>query len=171
MRRLLCNALIQPHFDYACVVWYPNLKKNIKTRLQTLQNKCIRFCLHLDNRTHIGYDEFEKINWLTINDRFKQCVSSLTFKYWALKCPGYINDIFQNASQTNTRHSLLRLNQPLCKTNVGQKAVSYIAPSTWNSLPNEIKTTENLNTFKHRVKKCYLDQMKSVENNIYYNFS
>ena len=23
LRRLLCNALIQPHFDYACPVWYP----------------------------------------------------------------------------------------------------------------------------------------------------
>ena len=30
LRRLLCNALIQSHFDYACVAWYPNLNKNIK---------------------------------------------------------------------------------------------------------------------------------------------
>ena len=22
LRRLLCNALIQPHFDYACSAWY-----------------------------------------------------------------------------------------------------------------------------------------------------
>ena len=28
LRRLLCNALIQPHFDYACSAWYPNLTKN-----------------------------------------------------------------------------------------------------------------------------------------------
>ena len=27
LRRLLCNALIQPHFDYACTAWYPNLSK------------------------------------------------------------------------------------------------------------------------------------------------
>ena len=26
LRRLLCNALIQPHFDYACSAWYPNLQ-------------------------------------------------------------------------------------------------------------------------------------------------
>ena len=44
-RRLLCNALIQPHFDYACSVWYPNLNKKFKTKLQTLQNKCGCFCL------------------------------------------------------------------------------------------------------------------------------
>ena len=27
LRRFLCNALIQPHFDYICSVWYPNLNK------------------------------------------------------------------------------------------------------------------------------------------------
>ena len=45
--RLLCNALIQPHFDYACSAWYPNLNKKLLIKLQTSQNKCIRFCLQL----------------------------------------------------------------------------------------------------------------------------
>ena len=25
LRRLLCNAIIQQHFDYACFAWYTNL--------------------------------------------------------------------------------------------------------------------------------------------------
>ena len=45
LRRLLCNALIQLHFDYAYSAWYPNLSKKLKNRIQTSQNKCIRFCL------------------------------------------------------------------------------------------------------------------------------
>ena len=28
LRRLLCNAMIQSFFDYACNTWYPNLNKN-----------------------------------------------------------------------------------------------------------------------------------------------
>ena len=39
LRRLLCNALIQPHYDYACSAWYPSLNKGC-------QNKCIRYCLN-----------------------------------------------------------------------------------------------------------------------------
>ena len=31
--RLLCNALIQPHFDYACTAWYTNLSKKLKDKL------------------------------------------------------------------------------------------------------------------------------------------
>ena len=34
LRRLLCNALIQPHFDYSCSVWYPNLKKKIQNKVE-----------------------------------------------------------------------------------------------------------------------------------------
>ena len=45
LRRLLCNALIQPHFDYACSAWHPKLSKKLKNRIQTSQNKYIRFCL------------------------------------------------------------------------------------------------------------------------------
>ena len=43
LRQLLCNVLIQPHFDYVCSVWYPNLNKKFKTKLQTLQNNCVHF--------------------------------------------------------------------------------------------------------------------------------
>ena len=44
LRRLLRNALIQPHIDYSCIVWYPNLSKKLNDQLQVTQNKCIRFC-------------------------------------------------------------------------------------------------------------------------------
>ena len=52
LKQILCNALIQPHFDHACSAWYPNLNKKLKSKLQTIQNRCIRYCLQLDNRSH-----------------------------------------------------------------------------------------------------------------------
>ena len=32
LHRLLCNAVIQPFFDYACNAWYPNINKKMKMR-------------------------------------------------------------------------------------------------------------------------------------------
>ena len=43
LRRLLCNAIMQSHFDHAC-------------------SACVRFCLNLNNRYHIGLTRFEKNN-------------------------------------------------------------------------------------------------------------
>ena len=54
LRRMLCNAIIQPHFDYACLTWYSGLTKVLKNKTQVMQNKCIRFCLNLGNLDHIG---------------------------------------------------------------------------------------------------------------------
>ena len=36
LRCLLCNTLIQRHFDYACSAWYPNISKKLKNKIQTL---------------------------------------------------------------------------------------------------------------------------------------
>ena len=33
-------------------VWYPNLNKRIKSKLQMLQSKCIRLCLDLNDSAH-----------------------------------------------------------------------------------------------------------------------
>ena len=87
LRRLLCNALIQPHFDYACSTWYPNLTKILKNRIQTSQKKCISFCLELDNMTHISHKEFEILNWLPATESFNQCINSIVFKYVNNQCP------------------------------------------------------------------------------------
>ena len=66
--------MILPFFDHACNTWYPNLNKNLKTRLQDTQNKCNRFCLKLDDRKSITVQEFEKINWLPIHERVNHCI-------------------------------------------------------------------------------------------------
>ena len=36
------------------------------------------------------------------------------------------------------RASLLKLNQPLRRTNHGHNYISYIAPIIWNNLPNSL---------------------------------
>ena len=69
LRRLLGNALKQLFFVYAHNAWYPNLNKNLKNRLQAAQNRCIRFCLKLGDRTSIKINGFEKLNWRPIHDR------------------------------------------------------------------------------------------------------
>ena len=53
LRRMLRNALIQPHFDYACTGWYPNYTTKTKKKIQIMQNKCIRFRLKLDKMHHV----------------------------------------------------------------------------------------------------------------------
>ena len=142
-RRLLCNALIQPHFGYASSAWYPNLTQKMKNKIQITQNKCIRYCLQLDKMTLISKNEFETLNWLPVKDRFNQSINSIVFKYFTKQCPSYLNEVFELASPNNlrTRKRYLKLICPFRKTNMGQNALSFIGPSIWNKTPKVLKKT------------------------------
>ena len=46
--------------------------------------------------------------------------------------------------------------------NTGQNALSFISLALWNKVPEKIKITMNLNTFKHNLKKHYLKELGKV---------
>ena len=37
LRRLLCDSLMQPQFDYACVSWYALVRKKMRKTIQVTQ--------------------------------------------------------------------------------------------------------------------------------------
>ena len=162
LRRLLCNAMIQPFFDYARPAWYPSLRKELQKRIQVSQNNCVRFCLQLDKKTRIGVAEFKEINWLNINNRFSQCFLSSIYKFFSSESPDYFNEIYflTEPININTRSSFLRLKQPFRKSNKGLNSASYSGPSLWNKMPVEIKRSGSINSFKHNVKYYYLTKME-----------
>ena len=169
LRRLLCNALIQPHFDFASSAWYPNLSKKMSSKLRVAQNKCIRFCLRTGSRKHIGFKEYKQIDWLPTELRYNQSVCVLAHKFFNNKCPAYMADMFHaKTTKVRTRNSTLQLFKPSSKTN-GQMGLGFLAPSIWNELPSDIKLIPNLNTFKHSLKKMFLSNLKNEEQNIYTN--
>ena len=133
--------------------------KKLKNRIQTLLNKCIRFCLQLDKMSHISQKEFETINWLPIKERYNQCVNSIAFKYFDNQYPHYLHEVFMKApapSNSSLRNSFQKLQQPFRKTLV---KMSFIGPALWNKVPEEIKRTTNLNAFKGNLKKHYLKEL------------
>ena len=169
IRRMLCNALIQPHFDYACTTWYLNLSKKLKNKLQVTQNKCVRFCLQKQARTHISNEFFAEMNWLPVAARAQQMVLCIVFHFFQSSCPLFIAKLFSPVGRNsiNTRSSLVRLMQPKRKTNAGLNSLSYAGPSFWNKLPAYLKTPMSLNSFKHSIKKYFFEEMKIGKNPLF----
>ena len=169
LRWLLCNALVQPQFDYACSVGYPNLSKKFKTKLQILQIECVCFCLQLDNRAYVGITEFKKINCHSIDYQFRQCLAANAFKFFDDRYPLYIKDAFDKSciKQAWTRNSTMKLNQRPRRTSYDQNNISFLATSVWSNLPNELKCCINLNTFKHKIKEYFCYKITQKDNDIY----
>ena len=87
-----------------------------------------------------------------------QCINTITYKFVNNTFPYYLNEISEFAPHCSigTRNNFFKLKNPFRKTNMAQKAISYISPSIWNSLSHSIKRANSLNTFKHNVKKHYV---------------
>ena len=167
LRRLLCNALIQPFFNYDCGAWYANRNQSLKNSLQARQHKCIKFCFEIGDKTSVQVKDFEDINWLNVDDRLNQiflsCCSSNVFKFFTNCSPSYLEEVYFPAHQESisTRCSYQKLKIPKRKTNMGLKSLSYIGPSFWNKLPSFLKHENTLNSFKHKMKKYFFKKFKT----------
>ena len=82
----------------------------------------MHFFLQLNKSKHISHEEFERLNWLPLTYRFKQCVNSIVFKYFNEQCPNYLSEIFNVATESNIqlRGSFQKSKCPFRKTNNGQ---------------------------------------------------
>ena len=78
-------------------------------------------------------------------------------------------DVFDKPciSQASAGNSTMKLSQPLTRTNNGQHYISFLTPSVWNNLPNEIKRCTTLNTFKHKIKEYFLYKIRQGDNDVY----
>ena len=86
-RTLLCSALVNPHFEYACNARYRSVNAKVKHKLlQTAQNKMIRYLLNYECRRHIGFSDFDISNCLDINARVDYVTLNLMFNMFNNVC-------------------------------------------------------------------------------------
>lgn len=168
-KQLLCSALIQCHFDYSCSSWYEGLSKHLKRKLQITQNKVLRFVQNLTHRTSVTVCEFEKLNWLNVENRVKQLRLNHMYKIFYKKSPSYLRADFRccaDARFYNTRSSNFNFIVPQCNS-VMKQTFYYNGIKDWNDLPEYIKSINNFVQYKKSVKKYLLESYKSLSEDIY----
>ena len=169
LRKMLCNSLIQCHFDYACSSWYNGITKQLKNRLQTTQNKVIRFINKYDCRTSLTVSDYSNLGLLNIENRVKQYKLNHVHNIFYKKCPSYLHDNFTKLVDIhchNTRGSFAKFHVP----NVNSFNITsfyYNGIKEWNHLPDSIKAIENKHRFKKEVKRQLFKNMTEKENSIY----
>ena len=107
-RKILCNALILCYFDYACSSWYTSLSQHFKNRLQTMQNKVVRFILNLGPRDHIGQEQRDKLGMLSVKDRVTQLNLNKVFKIFHGTSPTYLNSNFIRITSVHNHSTRVR---------------------------------------------------------------
>ena len=158
--------MIKPFFDYACNAWYPNINKKLETRLQAAQNKCIRFCLKLDDRFRLKSKELEIINWLPVQERISQCAVCNVYKFFSKHFSDCFEELFSPTEETaiRARSSFQKLKIPRRKTNIGLTSLSYTVPASWSNLNENLKRSSSINDLKYKIKEFYFEELKKKKN-------
>ena len=60
-----------------------------------------------------------------------------------------------------------KLKLPFRKSKLVMQSLSYVGPSTWNKLSNNLQTATSINCFKHDTKKYFLKKLGENEVDIY----
>ena len=66
-------------------------------------------------------------------ERVDHCIKAITFKFVSNKSFEFVQ-----RCRIDTRNKFAKLKISFRKTNMGQKAISFVGPSLWNSFPELI---------------------------------
>ena len=151
--------LIHCHHVYVCCIWYNSLNKVLKNKLQTTQNKLIRFVLDLESRAHISKEHFKLLNWWPVNSRLDHLTLCHVFKIKNGLSPKYMIEHFipQYGFHTyTTRHSSKGAFVISKVRSQGLKSFCYNGCSLCNSLSRTYSELSNLSQFKVALKQHLL---------------
>ena len=85
-------------------------------------------------------------------------------KFFKGTAPAYADEIFEPVDQSRvTIRSKFKLNLPFRKSSAGQNCLSYIGPKIWNSLSSDLKSANNVDSFKHKIKGNFLQNIQREE--------
>ncbi len=147
-------ALLQCHLDYCATSWYPNLSCRLKTKLQTTQNKIVRYILNYGHREHVGQLQRNMLGFLNVHDRVKQLRLNHVFKVRNGLSPCYLHEGFVKVSfmhKFKTRSSVNNFYVPQVK-GVESETFYMRGIKDWNSLHERVKFILNYNRLKLETK-------------------
>ena len=155
---MLYNSLILPHLNYGVECWHaaPNYVLN---KLQVLQKKALRAIFNLPYNSHTN-DIFKDNGFLKLADIYRLNLACHMFKI--IKTPANY-DTSLHPSSMSSLHSYNTRNRnsiaiPRYNKKTSQSSFLYQSAKEWNLIPDHIKNSSGLASFKSNLRMFYCSQ-------------
>ena len=155
--KTIVNSLVISCLDYCNAMFY-GVSQNLMHQLQLIQNACAKAITGKYKYDHMDND-LNKLHWLSVRKRvvFKICL--LSYKAVNGLAPKYLNDMFNYAHYGHT----IRLIVPHRATKgYGDRSFSVIGPKFFNVLPETVKQSLTVDSFKSSLK-TYLFTLSDID--------
>ena len=157
IQKVYYQGYILPYIDYGSVTWGSASVTNIE-HISKLQKRAARIILRANYDTP-SVDMFSQLGCLSILDRLKYNKAVLTYRAINNLSPEYITQLLKPVSEVHTLN--LRSSEngslyvPKARTALFDGSFSFSAPRLWNALPQTVKTSGSLSTFKQSLKATF----------------
>ena len=152
--KCVVNALVISRLDY-CNALYLGLSDDLLKRLQRVLNAAARTIFNLRRRDPIS-QHLKSLGWLPISERAKFKVACLSFRCLYGTAPLYLSSLLTPHVPTRDLRSSnknLLVTNPFRLVKYGKRAFSRSAPLLWNSLPDSVRLSPTLSSFRSRLYK------------------
>ena len=162
--KTLIHAFVTSHLDY-CNSLLAGIPQYQLQRLQKVLNAAARLIYQSPRHSHIT-PILVSLHWLPVKFRVDFKIALLVYKALNGSAPSYISALLspKSASKYDLRSDDQDLHQvPATKLKtVGDRAFTSAAPRIWNTLPLEIRQSENISIFKKQLKTFFFKNAFNV---------
>ena len=154
LRSKLVTSLIFPHLDY-CSAVMGDLPGILDTKLQVLLNSCVRYVFQLAWREHVSPYR-SQLRWLTVRNRRLYLSTCLLHKTLLTSVPSYLSSNISLEPARSSRRPGPFLKIPFSYSQQLLDSFTIHTANFWNSLPQPIRQSDSLPSFKHLLKQFLL---------------
>jgi exonuclease III len=142
----LVHSFISSRLDSCNALLFGISRANIM-KLQKIQNAAARLILRKKKRESVK-EALKDLHWLNIDQRLSYKILLLVFKCLHNLAP---SSLIKTLS-VKTTNTLILQTKYFPKTNLGRRAFSFYAPRQWNCLPESLRCTEDIESYKSQLK-------------------
>ena len=158
--REVYHALVHSYVRYGIIVWGTASKTALKP-LQTVVNRALRIMCFAPLGRFDANPLYEILDILKIEDIYSLEVGKYMYKVERNLLPVTIANYFTIRQPSQHRYNLRSRNTPEpttinYKTSFGERSIQKTGNNIWRSVPDDIKESENKNSFKTLYKKFLL---------------
>ena len=142
------------HLNWISVMLFYRLSQSVIDRLQYLQNCAAQLVTRTWSSEHIT-PVLRRLHWLPVRQRITYKILLLTYKALNSMAPKYMADLLQPYTPTRQVRSSSKNLLVTPKSNLkfyGDRSFQVAAPRLWNSLIDDIRSIQNLDVFKNKIK-------------------
>ena len=157
-RIIIVQSIVISIMNYCLKVWGTTTQEQMD-RVQKLENFAAKVAYGGARKYDHVTPIYKELKWLRMQDKVELDICTFTYLICNKFLPSFLFD-FPRVSDSILRVTRQSSNLyiPRTRTDLGARSITCRGPKSWNRIPEYIRNSNTVSSFKERLKKYFLDK-------------